>query len=66
MADSKASVLVVIVVIISCTLSAFLPDRDFDALRRETFAELRAVTDTGELLRGVDLKDVAENRGENR
>jgi hypothetical protein len=44
--------------------SAFLADGDFDALRRESFAERRALDDTGELFGGEDLEGVGVGPGE--
>lgn len=60
-----AAYLIIVIVVVVCTFSAFLPDGYLDSLRGETLAKLGTVADTGEFLRGVDLEDITKDRGQN-
>lgn len=58
--------LFVVIVVIVGAPAAFLPDGNLDALGRETLAEVGTIADAGELLRRVDLEDVAENGSQDK
>lgn len=57
--------LVIIVVVIIGSSATFLSNRNLDALVREHLAEVGAVADSRELLRRIDLEDIAENGSKN-
>lgn len=54
--------LLVVIVIIGCTLAAFLANGNLDTLCSKAFAEFRAVADARKLLCRVDLELIAEDR----
>jgi hypothetical protein len=51
---NDAGLEIVVVLLLIPLARPILPDRDLDALRRETLAQRRALDHAGEALRGVD------------